>query len=1074
MNFNLSTWSIKNPVPTIVFFLVLTILGVISFMHLGIDENPNIDVPLVSVTVTQLGAAPAELETQVTRKVEDSIAGIGNIKHIASTVSDGASTTSIEFNLGTNTDRAVNDVRDAVSKIRQDLPQGIEEPIIQRIDFVGGPFVTYTVESEKLPPAELSWVVDNDIARALLSVKGVGQVQRAGGVDREIRVKLNPTRLEALGITADTINMQLRQLNINLPGGRGEIGRGEQSIRFLGSAETVNDLAHTDIMLPSGKHARLDTLGTVEDSTSDVRQAALLNNKPVVAFSVVRSSGSNLVDVEKGVDKKIKELQESVPGHLKIVKIRSNSRYIKMSYDASFESLVEGALLAVIVVFLFLRDIRATALTALAIPLSVVPTFAVMDWAGFTLNGMSLLGLSLVIGILVDDAIVEIENIVRHLRMGKKPFIAAIEAAEEIGLAVIATTMTIVVVFVPVAAMGGIPGQFFKQFGLTVTVAVLFSLLVARMVTPMIAAYFMKDEYSGDKESQRPQLSGELSQLAGHQKSGSWFMKYYEPLLNWALAHRPLVVVAAFILFGASIALFKSMPTSLMSNMDRGETLLNAELPPGSDLADTMEVSKQATSILLKHAEVANVVAFVGTPSSNGHSNTQGDVTKATIYISLKPREERKLTQQQFEESVRDELHQIPGTRLSFSRSGGLGGKPFRMILAGSDAPALERTARDLESQMRSVKGLYDITSSAAVLRPEILVTPDFDKAARQGVSVQSIARTALIATLGDSDANLAKFNLDDRQVNIRVQIDPKYRNDVRVIDSLKVSALNGRLVPLSSVARVDFGSGPFQIDRFDRMRQVTLESSMDSQTSLGEAMKQVHELPAFKNMPAGIIELPLGDAEIQRDVFNGFGTAIGSAVMLIYAVLVVLFGGFLHPLTIMMSLPLSLCGALIGLVCLHQSIGLYALIGITMLMGLVTKNAILLVEYGLMAMKNGLPQRQAIVLAGETRMQPILMTTIAMIAGMLPIALGLGAGSEVRSPMAISVIGGLITSTAFTLIVIPVVFTYIDDFQNWLRKSFLGKGTRDTSAAGNGNSTSPKRPDSPAEDEYASLPTRK
>jgi hydrophobe/amphiphile efflux-1 (HAE1) family protein len=1071
MNFNLSTWSIKNPVPTIVLFLVLSILGIISFIHLGIDENPNIDVPLVSVLVTQLGAAPAELETQVTRKVEDAVAGIGHIKHIYSTVTDGASVTQIEFDLGTNTDRAVNDVRDAVSKIRQDMPQGIEEPIIEHVDFVGGPFVTYTVESEKLPPAELSWVVDNDIARALLSVPGVGQVQRAGGVDREIRVKLNPTRLEALGITADTINMQLRQLNINLPGGRGDIGRGEQSIRFLGSASTVADLARTDIILPSGKHARLDTLGTVEDSTGDVRQTCLLNNSPVVAFSVVRSNGSNLVDVEKGVDKKIKELQESVAGHLKIVKVRTNSRYIKMSYDASFESLVMGALLAVVVVFIFLRDFRATALTAIAIPLSVVPTFAVMDWAGFTLNGMSLLALALVIGILVDDAIVEIENIVRHLRMGKTPFIAAIEAAEEIGLAVIATTMTIVVVFVPVAAMGGIPGQFFKQFGLTVTVAVLFSLLVARMVTPMIAAYVMKPMGHGKPTHPDDDFVPGAERTGAH--GGAFFMRVYEPLLNWALGHRLIVVITAFFLFGGSIALFKSMPTSLMSNMDRGETLLNVQLPPGSDLADTLAVSRKASAILLTKPEVSKVVAFVGTPASSGKGNTQGDVTNATIYISLKPRDQRKLSQQQFEESVRDELHTISGTRLSFSRSGGLGGKPLRMILAGADAVKLESTAKAIEEQMRTVPGLYDITSSAAVLRPEILVTPDFDRAARQGVSVQSIARTALIATLGDSDANLAKFNLDDRQVNIRVQIDPKYRHDVRVIDSLRVAAYNGRLVPLSSVARVQFGSGPFQIDRFDRMRQVTLESSMESQTSLGEALKQVHQLPAFKSMSHDIVELPLGDAEIQRDVFNGFGTAIGSAVMLIYAVLVVLFGGFLHPLTIMMSLPLSLCGALIGLVCLHQSIGLYALIGITMLMGLVTKNAILLVEYGLLAMRKGLPQRQAIILAGETRMQPILMTTIAMIAGMLPIALGLGAGSEARSPMAISVIGGLISSTVFTLIVIPVVFTYIDDFQTWLRRKFLDRGnkgtgeflTRDDDTTG---------ADFPSKDQYVSPPTRK
>lgn len=1021
MGWSLSTWSIKHPVPTIVLFLVLTIMGIVSFVKLGIDESPNIDVPVVTVSVSQLGAAPAELETQVTRKIEDAIAGIGNIKHISSSVTDGASSTSIEFNLGTNTDRAVNDVRDAVSKIRQELPQGIEEPIIQRLDFVGGPFVTYTVESAKLPPAELSWVVDNDIARALLSVSGVGQIQRAGGVDREIRVNLDPTRLEALGITADMVSAQIREMNINLPGGRGEVGTGEQSIRMLGSALTVSDLARSEIHLPNGKYARLDTLGKVEDGTSEVRQMALLNNKSVIAFSVVRSTGSNLVDVEKGVDAKIKELTANLPGAVKIEKLRSNSRYIKDSYDASFDSLVFGALLAVLVVWLFLRDWRATAISAIAIPLSVIPTFAAMQWAGFTLNSMSLLGLALVIGILVDDAIVEIENIVRHIRMGKPAYQASMEAAEEIGLAVIATTLTIVVVFVPVATMGGIPGQFFKQFGLTVTVAVLFSLLVARMITPMISAFGMRVVAA----------QGEKKGLAERALN-----KIYEPSLAFAMKHRLTTVIASLLLFGGSIALFKAMPTSLIPNIDRGEVLLNVELPPGSDVQDTRAVCEKCTEIIKQHPEAVNVVAFVGTPTSakRNSGGNQGDVTKATVYISLKPRKDRSISQQQFEETVRRELDVVSGARLSFSRSGGMGGKPLRMVLTSSDPAALEVYAEQVKDQMRSVKGLFDVSSSAGILRPEILVTPDFDRAARQGVSVQSIARTALIATLGDNEANLAKFNLDDRQVNIRVQLDPAFRNDMRVIENLKVSGSGGRMVPLASVAVVNFGSGPFQIDRFDRQRQVTLESGLDSNTTLGDAMKEVHQLPALKTMPKSISELPLGDAEIQRDIFSGFATAISSAVMLIYAVLVVLFGGFLHPLTIMMSLPLSLCGALIGLVLFKQSVGLYALIGITMLMGLVTKNAILLVEYGLMAMKQGVPQREAIILAGETRMQPILMTTIAMIAGMLPIALGIGAGSEARAPMAIAVIGGLVTSTVFTLVVIPVVFTYVDDFQKWLK----------------------------------------
>jgi hydrophobic/amphiphilic exporter-1 (mainly G- bacteria), HAE1 family len=1029
-SWNLSTWSIKNPVPTIVLFLVLTVMGAVAFVGLGIDENPNIDVPIASVTVTQLGAAPSELETQVTRKIEDAVAGIGNIKHITSIVTDGSTTTSIEFVLGTNTDRAVNDVRDAVAKIRQNLPQQINEPIIQRLDWVGGPFVTYTVASDNMNAGQLSWLIDNDVSRALLSVSGVGQVQRSGGVEREIQVNLDPTRLQAVGITADLVNMQIRALNIDLPGGRGKVGSAEQSIRTLGSALTVQQLGAMEIVLPNGKHARLDTLGTVSDGTSEVRQMALLDGKPVVAFSVVRSTGSNIVDVEKGVDKRIGELEKSIPG-VKFTKIRSNGTYVQESYHASLDSLVLGALLAVIVIWLFLRDWRATFISGLAIPLSIIPTFAVMQWANFTLNGMSMLGLALVIGILVDDAIVEIENIVRHLKMGKPPLRAAIEAAEEIGMAVIATTMTIVVVFVPVAFMGGIPGQFFKQFGLTVTVAVLFSLLVARMITPMMAAYMMKDS---------PE----------HSKAGSSKMtRVYDRMLLWALRHRVITVIGAIILFVFSIVLFRSMPTSLISNVDRGELILNVELAPGSEIADTRSASEKLTAIIEKHAEVKKVVALIGTPAATrgGGVSGGGVVNTGTLYITLVDKTQRKMSQQAFEDLLRSEITSVAGVRLTFSRAGGMGGKPVRVALTSQDPVVLNQTAEAIKDQMRLVPGLSDVTTSAALLRPEILVHPDFDKAAAQGVSVQSIARTALIATLGDSDANLAKFNLSDRQINIRVQLDPKYRNDLQTIGNLQVLGNGNRLLPLDSVASIEFGTGPFQVDRYDRQRQVTLESSLDSNVTLGEALKKVHELPAFKGMPESVREQPLGDAEIQRDVFAGFGTAIGAAVLLIYAVLVVLFGGFLHPLVIMMSLPLSLCGALMGLVLFNQSVGLYALIGITMLMGLVTKNAILLVEYALMELHKGVPRQQAIIRAGETRMRPILMTTIAMIAGMLPIAMGIGAGSEARAPMAISVIGGLITSTLLTLVVIPVVFTYVDDFQNWLLRLFNRTRLEDASA---------------------------
>ena len=1008
MQLNLSSWSIRNIVPTTVLFLVLTLVGALSFTQLGIDENPNIDLPLVSVTVAQKGASPTELETQVTKKVEDAIAGISNIRHITSTASDSVSVTNIEFEIGTSTDRAVNDVRDAVTKIRQQLPQGIEEPIVSRVDFVGGPFATFTLSSRDRTPAELSWMVDNDIGRVLRTVPGVGKIARSGGADKEVRINLDPYRLQAHGATADMINTQVRGLNIDLPGGRGMVGGAEQSVRTLGSAHTIPRLAETQIALPNGNNVRLDSLGKVLDGSSEERNLAFLNGKPVVAFWVVRSNGSNLVEVENKVDAKITELRKSLPKDVEITKIRSNGRFIRESYSASLDSLIFGAILSLIVIWIYVRDNRATLISSLAIPLSVIPTFAVMKWAGFTLNGMSLLGLSLVIGILVDDAIVEIENIVRHLHMGKKPFEASCDAADEIALAVIATTLTIIVVFVPVAFMGGIPGQFFKQFGLTVAVAVFFSLMVARMLTPMMSAYMMKE--------------------LPHEEQEDWMAKMFSYALDWALKHRLPSIGIAFLIFVGSIFMFKNMPTSLVSNIDRSESIMDVSLPPGVTVDDMKRVVEQASKIFMSRPEVESIFITDG---------GDAQINRGTMYVELVPKDKRKLKQQVFEDEVRKELDTIPGARFGFYRSMGGGTKPLQIALTSEDPDALAKYSERLLGEMRTVPGLYDCNSSAAVLRPEIVVVPDFARAAEQGVSVASIARTALIATLGDTDYNMAKFNLKDRQINIRVQLDPKYRQDIQVLEGLQVQGKDGRMVPLKSVAQVKFGSGPAEISRYDRARQITVDAGLNADTTIGEAMKAVHALKAYKEMPANIKEQPVGDGEIQRDVFTGFGTAIGYAILLIYAVLVLLFGGFLHPITIMVSLPLSLCGALLGLVVSNNSLGMYALIGIVMLMGLVTKNAILLVEYCLKAMRAGMTRDEAIRAAESIRMRPIVMTTIAMIAGMLPIAFKWGAGSEARAPMAIAVIGGLITSTILTLVIVPVVFTYIDDFQNWLLKRF-------------------------------------
>lgn len=1033
MSFNISAWSIKKPVPTIVLFLILTLIGLAAFPGLGIDADPNVDIPSVSISVVQPGADPTELESQVTKKIEDAVAGLGNIDHIISTVSDGSSSTTINFLLGTSSDRATNDVRNAVAQVRQSLPQDINDPVVQRVDFSGGSIMSYAVVSEQRSVEQLSDLIDQTISRALLSVKGVSQVQRIGGVDREIRVNLQPDRLQSLGITASQVNEQLRAFNINLPGGRATIGNSEQSVRTLGSANSVEELKNYNIVLPKGGSVPLSSLGEVIKGSAEARQAARLDNKPVVAFSILRSTGSTLVTVEEGVQKAVKELPKTLPPDVKIELIFTQADYIRESYIASIDALMLGAALAVITILIFLRDWRATLITGVALPLSVVPTFMLLKFMGYTLNSMTLLALALVVGVLVDDAIVEIENIERHMQMGKTPFKAALDASDEIGLAVVATTMSIVAVFMPVAFMGGIPGQFFRPFGVTVAGSVLFSLLVARTVTPLMAAYLLKDK------GHHPQAQT-LEDLKKDQ-----FSYQYRRLLTWALKHRAITLILAVMFFISSIMLVPHIPTGFIDSEDRGLSTVSIELPPGATLNDTDQVLQQATEILITHPAVDKVLGTIGAPAVAGGRGGGGGasgVNTASLSVKLKPIEERNVSQQEFEKAMRPRFREIPGARVGFS-GGRLGSKKELSILLKSQNPtALNQAAENLLLQMRSLPGLREVTSSASLVKPEILVKPDPNRAADQGVSVSAIARTASLATLGDNDANLAKFDLPDRQIPIRVQIDPRYRADFDTIKNLQVPAKNNTLIPLIAVADISLGNGPSVISRFDRARQVSVEGNLQGLT-LGEANKEVNALPALKNLPPGVTQEPFGDAKIMQDIFGGFASALGTAVLFIYAVLVLLFSNFLHPLTIMAALPLSIGGALIGLLVSQRSLGLYALIGVVLLMGIVTKNSILLVDYALMNQHEGKPLFKAVLESGVARVRPIIMTTIAMVAGMVPIALGIGAGSQVRAPMAIAVIGGLVTSTMLTLIVIPVIFTYMDRLQNRIFKLFNSSSDR-------------------------------
>ena len=1016
MALNISAWSIRKPIPSLVFFVVLIALGAVSLKTLPITQMPNIDIPIVTITIVQTGAAPSELESQVTKNVENAAAGVVGVKHITSSISDGVSVTTVEFQLETPVDRAVNDVRNAMANIRSELPRSIEEPSIQRVDVEGMAIVTYAASMPSRSAEQVSWFVDDVIATALQGVRGVAQVKRAGGVAREIRVSLLPDRLIALGITALDVNEQLRASNVDLAGGRGQVGSQEQAIRMLAGAATVEQLANRTIVLPGGRNTRLKEIATVSDGAAEARSFATLNGQPVVAFGIYRAKGFSDVAVAEAVASKLQTLTSERP-ELSVIEIDSTVRYTKTDYRATMQTLAEGAILAVVVVLIFLRDFRATAISVLAIPLSIIPTFWAMDLLGFSLNAVSLLAITLVTGILVDDAIVEIENIVRHMRMGKSAYRASLQAADEIGLAVVATTMTIVAMFAPVSFMGGIAGQYFRQFGLTVAVAVTFSLLVARLITPLLAAYFLREPHD------RVEADGVM-------------MRRYLRLLEWSLRHRFVTVALGAPILLGSLMIAGSLPVGFLPTGDLSRSVLQIELPPGATIADTVATADRITELLRQRPEVRSVYAVGGAAGSNGLSVTAGEVRKTTLVIDLLPRGDRSGDQKAFERGMHAALGAIPDIRYSFGNGGG--GREFTLILSGPDGAAVEQAALAMEREARQkVSVLANVVSTAALARPEIRIVPRLEEAADLGISGAQIAEAARIATVGDVSANLAKFSAVDRQVPIRVQLDERARGDLSTLDTLRIKAGNGITVPLATVADTGFGEGPTTIERYDRRRRVAIEADLVGSTPLGTAIEQVMALSSARNLPAGVTIAKFGDSEIMDEVFSSFSRAIAAGVLMVFAVLVLLFADAMQPVTILFSMPLSIGGAFLALLLTGNAINLSVIIGLLMLMGIVTKNAILLVDFAITEVADGVERTQALIDAGRKRAQPVIMTTAAMTAGMVPSALGIGEGGAFRAPMAIALIGGLLASTLLSLVFVPAVFTIMDDFGRFMRRRF-------------------------------------
>jgi len=1033
---NFSALSIRNPIPAVLLFILLTLAGLIGFKSMAVQDFPDIELPIVTVDAVLPGAAPAQLETEVARKIENSVATLQGVKNVYTRILDGAVSVTVEFVLEKNSAEAVNEVRDAVSRVRADLPADVRDPAVTKASTAGRPVVTYTVASSQLDEEAVSWFIDNTLSKRLLAVPGVGLVKRLGGVTREVRIELDAQRMAALNVAAVDVSRRLKQVQQEAPGGRGDVGGAEQAVRTIATVSSAADLGALELPLSDGRRLRLSDVAIITDTIAERRSMALFDGKPVVAVEVMRNRGASELDIGRGVAAVIADMQ-ATHGNLSFALAIDNTAPVSENFDGSMMLLYEGALLAVIVVWAFLRDWRATLVSAAALPLSVIPAFLGMALFGFTLNTVTLLSLALVVGILVDDAIVEIENIERHLKMGKSPMQASLEAADEIGLAVIATTFALVAVFLPTAFMSGIPGKFFKQFGWTAVLAILASLVVARLLTPMMAAYLLKPKKASATATLPSSAATGQSAPDDHavpiidESQDGWIMRHYLSAVRWCLRHRGITALLSILFFIGSIALVPLLPKGFVPPADRGQTQVSIELPPGSTLQQTLDAAEQVRALVAASPDVRHVLSSVGGGSS-GDAFAIGaapEARKAVLTVLLTGRTERDRKQQAVETEIRERLAQVPGVRLSVGSQDT--GVKMQLVLSSEDPQALGAAAQALERDLRTLKGIGNVSSSASLVRPEIIVRPDFARAADLGVTAASIAETVRVATAGDYDVGLPKLNLSERQVPIRVKLPDAARADLAAIGRLTVPGRHGPVM-LDNVAAISIDSGPAQIDRLNRSRNVTLDVELAGR-ELGGVYDEAMALPTLRNLPAGVRLAQQGDAQEMQALFASFGLAMGIGVLCIYMVLVLLFRDFMQPITILAALPLSIGGAFVLLLLTGKSFSMPSLIGLLMLMGIVTKNSILLVEYAIMARRHGMSRVDALVDACHKRARPILMTTIAMGAGMLPIAIGWGSDPSFRSPMAVAVIGGLITSTLLSLLVVPAVFTYVDDAEHLL-----------------------------------------
>jgi len=1031
----LSEISIKRPVFATMMTLALMVLGAASYVALSVDLFPDVDFPFVIVSVTYPGASAESVETDITKKIEDAVNTLGGIKHIESTALEGYTFSMIQFTLETDGLDAAAEVRDKIATIRGDLPEDIEEPVIQRYDPTSAPIISLAVSGPQ-PLRDLTDYVDDVIKPRLENISGVGAADLIGGAEREIQVRLHPERLRALDITPAMIAFKMQQSNIEIPAGRMVDGSREWVLRTMGRFESVRQIRDMVVLTPHGRMVRLSEIADVIDTEEEALTASRLNGLPCVGVDIRRQSGANTVDVAEGVKAEIDEITPELPAGMEVRVVTDASVFIEESIDDVLVNIVYGGTLAILVIFLFLANGRATFISGIAIPTSIIATFTLMRLLGFTINFMTLLGLSLAVGLLIDDAIVVIENIYRHMEMGKKPYQAAKDATNEIGLAVSATTFSIMVVFIPVAFMSGIVGQFFYSFGMTVAFSILVSLFIAFTLTPMMSSRFLKPQAEVMKSATYRVLRGWSNFFKTLE------VKYYTPILKFCLRYRFATMSFATLAFIGSLFLAAyGIGAEFMPQTDQGVISISFEGRVGNRLATTVEDIKQAEQIVMSHKEVAGVLSSIGAGSD--------PVNEGAISVRLLDLSERELGADTLVKMIREELKVIPGYFFSVGKGEGGGGheeQPIMYSVSGHDRSKLNDYTEEFMEKIRDIPGLVDLKSSEDAGKPELRVNLNRDLISDLKVNVADVAMT--LRTYIDGE-RVSRYKEDDEEYDIRLQVAEQYRHDIDYLGMLAVPSdkeIDGRdrfTVPLSQLAVIETSSGPSEIKRYDRIREIRV-SGGNADRPTGDIRADIQLVIDSMHFDAGYGIGAVGEAEFMEESFREIGIALLLAVIFIYLVLASQYDSFVDPLSIMVSQPLAIIGAMVSLWFFRTPFSIMSLIGIILLMGLVTKNAILLVDFTKQRRGEGMERSAALLEAGPIRFRPIMMTALSTVLGVLPLALALGSGAELRAPIARAVIGGMISSTFLTLIVIPVVYTYFDDLAHGNFRALFGMKSKD------------------------------